>query len=138
MTRKEFEKLVGEIGYLSVPKSFRPRIKNTVLIVEDEPSEELRAELGLHDSETLLGFYRGIPQTERGEYYGIGMTLPDAIYIFRLPILDEAESSGKAVGDVVRETIWHEVGHHFGLDEREVLRREEEMGWHDSGRGSSG
>ena len=27
---------------------------------------------------------------------------------------------------VVRDTIWHEVAHHFGMDESEVRRREDD------------
>lgn len=134
MTHDEFESLVADVGFGSVPEPFRSRIKNVGLTIEDEPSRELRKELGLSDDETLLGFYQGIPQTERGEYYGVGMTLPDTVILFREPILDEAHYTGKTVRKVIEETVWHEIGHHFGLDEEEVERREREMGWHDEDR----
>lgn len=130
MDSREFEKVVADVGYSCVPEPFRSKIRNVALVIEDDVPDELADELGLDDDETLLGFYHGVPQTARGDAYGIGITLPDTISLFRLPILDEAEETGKSVRRVVEETIWHEVGHHFGLDEDEVMRRERELGWH--------
>ncbi len=72
--------------------------------------------------------------TARGSDYGVGGTLPDTITLFRLPILAEAseltdtETSQfrENVKRVVRETIWHEVGHYFGLEEEPINEREGE------------
>lgn len=131
MNKRDFERAVGAIGFSPVPEAFRDRIRNVAVVIEDDVPDELREELGLRDDESLLGFYHGVPHTARGEWYGVGITLPDKISLFRLPILDEAEETGKTVERVIGETIWHEVAHHFGLDEEEVERREREMGWHD-------
>jgi len=127
MTPSEFEKLVAE-GYDQLPQWVREKIKNVALLIEDEPSTELRAREGLGDDETLLGYYHGIPLSARGEGYGVGATMPDTITIFRLPILEAAEEDGADVRDVVTDTIWHEFAHHFGMDEAEVRRREKEEG----------
>ncbi len=124
MGNEEFEKLVSE-GYEKLPEWVREKIKNVALLIEDEPSEEDRREERLTEHETLLGLYKGIPLTARGEYYGIGMTLPDTITLYKLPILESAEEENKTVADVVRETIWHEFAHHFGMDEHEVRERED-------------
>jgi predicted Zn-dependent protease with MMP-like domain len=40
------------------------------------------------------------------------------------PLCEEAEATDGDVARVVRETLWHEFGHYFGLDEPEVERRE--------------
>ncbi len=59
--------------------------------------------------------------------------LPDTITLYRLPLLNEAQllleehradSFTEAVCLAVRETIWHEVGHYFGLPEEAVHARE--------------
>ncbi len=124
MNRDEFERLVEE-GYEKLPAWVREKVKNVALLVEDEPSEEDRRLQGLSDEETLLGLYKGLPLTERGELYGIGMTLPDTITLYKRPIEIAAEEDGLPVAQVVAETIWHEFAHHFGMDEHEVRFREE-------------
>lgn len=116
-----------------MPARFRERVQNVAVLVEDGPSAEVRAREGLERRETLLGLYHGVPNTARGSEYGIGGTLPDTITLYRLPILDEAldsrtenERADDAVRRVIRETVWHEVGHYFGLDEDGVGKREDE------------
>src|SRR3989344_5382158 len=123
MNREDFEKLVGE-GFERLPQWVRQRIKNVALLVEDEPSEEDRRLQGLSDDETLLGLYKGIPLSERGEQYGVGATMPDTITLYQQPIEDAAEEDGMEIAQVVAETIWHEYAHHFGMDEHEVQKRE--------------
>jgi len=125
MKREEFEKLVSE-GYEKLPQWVKEKIRNVALIVEDEPSQEDRKAEGLDDDETLLGLYKGIPLSERGEMYGVGMTMPDTITLYQLPIEEAAEEDGLPVAQVVAETIWHEFAHHFGMDEGEVRKREQE------------
>jgi predicted Zn-dependent protease with MMP-like domain len=123
MDREEFEKLVGE-GFLLIPEKFRAKIKNVALLVEDEPSEEVRRREGLSGDETLLGLYQGIPATVRGDSYGVGPTLPDTITLYQLPIEEAAHEDGEDVRKVIAETIWHEYAHYFGMDEDEVRFRE--------------
>src|SRR3989344_5085421 len=134
MTHEEFEKLVQE-GFLLIPEKFRERIQNVALLVEDEPSEEVRRREGLSEDETLLGLYQGIPATIRGDSYGIGPTVPDTITLFQLSIEEAAllrarlrkgaaREDGEDIRNVIAETIWHEYAHYFGMDEDEVRLRE--------------
>ena len=123
METADFEKLVDE-GYEKLPQWVREKIKNVALLVEDEPSGEDRKAEGLADDETLLGLYKGIPLSERGEQYGVGATMPDTITLYQRPIEQAAEEDGMEVAQVVTDTIWHEFAHHFGMDEHEVRRRE--------------
>lgn len=133
MEREAFERLVAEEFENAIPEQFRVHIKNVAFLVEDEPSPEVREREGLQGGETLLGYYHGIPTPMRGDWYGMGTTLPDTITLFQKPIEEEAEEERKmglapdeAVRKVVRETIWHEVAHHFGMDEGEVSEREQD------------
>ena len=123
MDRKEFETFVAE-GFERLPEWVRAKIKNVALLVEDESSQEDREAEGLADDETLLGLYKGIPLSARGEQYGVGMTMPDTITLYQLPIEEAALEDSKDVRDVVADTIWHEFAHHFGMDEHEVRERE--------------
>ncbi len=132
MNRKEFEMLVAE-GYEQLPEWVREKIKNVALLVEDEPSKEDRKAEGLEEDETLLGLYKGVPLSERGGEYGVGMTMPDTITLYQIPIEEAAAEDRlrlnlnlrEAIQKVVAETIWHEFAHHFGMDEHEVREREQ-------------
>lgn len=133
MDMHDFDRLVAE-GYEQLPEWVREKIQNVALLTDDEPSEEDRKLQGLSDDETLLGLYKGVPLSERGEMYGVGMTLPDTITLYRFPILDLAEEEvGPEASDaeyfervraIVADTIWHEFAHHFGMDEHAVRERE--------------
>ena len=124
MDREAFEKLVEE-GFLLIPEKFRERIQNVALLVEDEPSEEVRQQEGLSAEETLLGLYQGIPATVRGDSSGVGPTVPDTITLFKLPIEEAVGGAPEEIRKVVAETVWHEFAHYFGMDEDEVRFREE-------------
>jgi predicted Zn-dependent protease with MMP-like domain len=93
-----------------LPAEFRERMRNIEIVVEDEPSpEQLRG-----DGE-LLGLYEGVPLTDRG---AMEPYLPDRISIFRGPI-ERISSSPRRQADIVRDTVVHEIAHHFGIsDER--------------------
>jgi predicted Zn-dependent protease with MMP-like domain len=133
MDMHDFDQLVAE-GYEKLPEWVREKISNVALLTADEPSPEDRRLQELHDDETLLGLYKGIPLTARGDTYGVGATLPDTITLYRFPILDAAdEEVGPDASDaeylerirkIVAETIRHEFAHHFGMDEHEVRERE--------------
>ena len=134
---KDFDALVAE-AWEMIPEKFRDKVKNVALLVDNEPSAELRASEKLQPNETLLGLYHGVPNTERGAGYGVGMTLPDTITVYRKPILDAAaQESGvdfewgppndamkRRIRNIIRDTVWHEIAHYFGMDEFEVEERE--------------
>jgi predicted Zn-dependent protease with MMP-like domain len=125
MTPPDFESLVTKIGFSSIPEKFRGLISNVALIIEDDVPMETRRSMNLPNNETLLGLYRGIPLPKRGNQYG--SVLPDTITIYRIPIIRAAAEEGLSVRKVIEDTIWHEVAHHFGLNEREVRKREGEI-----------
>jgi predicted Zn-dependent protease with MMP-like domain len=118
--RERFEEIAGE-EFDRVPPKFAHRLDNVALLVEDGADPE------------LLGLYHGIPQTARGEYYS--GALPDTITLYFQPLLEEAEllleekrarDYESAVRLAIRETLWHEIGHYFGLSDPEIHEREEE------------
>ena len=124
MTHEEFEQLVAQEFERAIPEKFRPHIKNLAFLIEDEPSQEVRVREGLGPHDTLLGYYHGVPYPARGDWYGMGTTMPDTITLYRVPIEQAAADDRLPVAQVVRETIWHEVAHHFGMDEPTVRHRE--------------
>ena len=134
MKREEFEQLIEWEFENAIPEKFRSHIKNVAFLVEDEPSQEVRRVEGLQQGETLLGYYHGIPTPMRGDWYGMGTTMPDTITLYQWPIEETAAEMARlnldmahetAVRQVIRDTIWHEVAHHFGMDEHTVRHRED-------------
>lgn len=119
----DWDEYIAE-GICALPQTFRERIKNVAVLLEDKPDKWVRRRERLGGNKTLLGLYQGIPLPLRGEGYGVGETLPDTITLYRQPIIEEAGGDPARVREVVIETIWHEFGHYFGLDDDELCRRE--------------
>ncbi|HQU07564.1 MAG: hypothetical protein B7X04_01285 [Parcubacteria group bacterium 21-54-25] len=130
MDAKHFEQIAAE-EFAHVPSRVARRLSNIALLIEDAPTVAIRTEEKLKATETLLGLYRGVPANARGAGYGIGMTAPDTITLYRIPVLTRAriEAPGGVIDEetvrrIVRETLWHEIGHAFGLSEPAVEARE--------------
>jgi predicted Zn-dependent protease with MMP-like domain len=101
-----------------VPEPFRSRIAGLKIVVQDEPTPaQLRQwELGAEDAD-LLGFYDGVPLTERSEEDPVPSQ--DAIYVFRRAHLEMC-ADDEELAEEVRKTVIHEIGHHFGLDDDRI------------------
>ena len=113
MRRREFEQLVAD-ALDGLPPQFHGSMRNIAVIVEAAPSRTLLETMGLWPDHTLLGLYHGVPLPERRHSYG--NILPDCITIFQQPI-EALCRTPEEIKDVVRETVIHEVGHYFGLDD---------------------
>jgi predicted Zn-dependent protease with MMP-like domain len=121
MTRRQFEALVDK-AMRKLPKDFRRRISNIAVVVEDWADEETLAEMGIEPPDTLYGLYRGIDLTRRDSSYG--NVMPDVITIYQGPIEEDAVDE-QEMAEIVRETVVHELGHYFGLDDETMHRIEE-------------
>lgn len=124
MDDKTFLKLV-DAGIDALRDDIKERMKNVAIVVADEPSVHQRKENDLQKGDVLFGLYEGVPQTERGiEDF---LMLPDKITIFKKAIL-EAYTDPDDIAECVANTVWHEVAHHFGMDEEEVAKEELKRG----------
>lgn len=123
MTNSEFKKLVAR-GIDELRPDILARMENVAIVIADEPTLKQRHENGIEVGGVLFGLYEGVPliERDRGEFM-----LPDKITIFKKPIL-EVYSSPKDIATCVSNTVWHEVAHHFGLDEDEVEAEERRRG----------
>mgnify|MGYP001563395217 FL=1 len=120
LNRKEFEKFVRE-GIKAIPEKFLRKLENVVIIIEDKPSPDQRKKLDIRRGWTLFGLYEGVSQLERGANYTF--VLPDKITIFQKPIEEEARDE-EDLKKIVENTVWHEIAHHFGMDETRVRQVE--------------
>ncbi|MPZ48582.1 MAG: hypothetical protein GEU75_04585 [Dehalococcoidia bacterium] len=76
------------------------------------PRERRRQGLG-----SLYGLYEGIPLTQRDSHYG--SVMPDRITIFWGALARDFPDDG-TLEDQVRNTVYHEIAHYFGLDEDDL------------------
>ena len=121
MTNKKFEKIVTR-GIRKIPERFLKKLSNVALVIEEKPTPKQKRELHIRKEWTLFGLYEGVPQLARGTgYTGV---LPDKITIFKKPI-EEAAVNEKDIERIVAKTVWHEIAHHFGMNEAEVEIAEE-------------
>jgi predicted Zn-dependent protease with MMP-like domain len=121
VTRRQFEALVDR-ALRRLPKRFRDALENVAVVVEDWADDETLADMGIEPPDTLYGLYRGVDITRRDSMYG--NCLPDTITIYQGPIEEDC-ATAQEMAEVVRETVMHELGHYFGLDDDELHRIEE-------------
>ena len=119
MTIERFEKLVDE-GIEAIPKRFLEKLENVDIVVEEEPTPEQLRKLKIRSGFILFGLYEGVPKTKR---WGYGQVLPDKITIFKNPI-EAAARSEEEIKQIVSNTVWHEIAHHFGMNEGMVRKAE--------------
>ena len=115
--RERFEELLGE-AIDELPVEFQEKIENVDVVVETKPSYEILRQQGIRPPGTLLGLYQGVPLEKRG--VGYANVLPDRITIYQEPIevLCDDESEVK---EKVRQVFMHELGHHFGMTEEDLV-----------------
>jgi predicted Zn-dependent protease with MMP-like domain len=110
----DFERFVDE-ALRDIPAVFRDRLHNLAIVVEDWPDRETMRVAGIQRPGDLLGFYHGVPLTERT--HGYNMVTPDKISIYRSPILIHCRRTGENVRATVHHILRHELAHYFGIDD---------------------
>jgi predicted Zn-dependent protease with MMP-like domain len=113
MSRTRFEALVAE-ALRDIPPDLRRALDNIEVVVEDWPTAEHLAEVGLGPEDILFGLYQGTPLPERSPL--LPYTLPDIITIFQGPLEEECQTEAE-IREEIRRTVIHEIAHYFGIDE---------------------
>jgi len=122
MKRRRFARLVEQV-LDALPIEFRERIYNVAILVKDRPKPSKKARpLALKRSahqprQLLLGIFQGIPATQR-RVFDIS-TGPNRIILYQKNI-EAVCSSAAEIRREVRQTILHELGHYFGINEDEL------------------
>ncbi len=116
LDHEAFEDLV-EQALADLPEQIQSWLDNVAIVVAERPTPEHLAQAGAPPGTLLFGLYVGVPKTRRGFTYG--EIVPDKILIFRRPILQVCRTPAQ-VRAQVRQTVLHEIGHHFGLDEEQL------------------
>jgi predicted Zn-dependent protease with MMP-like domain len=105
----EFEALI-DAALRDLPEPFKSRLDTVAIVVDDEASTETLARIGARG---LFGLYEGVPRTVLG---ASGAPAANKITIFRRPI-EAYYRDPAARAAAVRETLFHEIAHHFGISD---------------------
>ena len=107
VSRDRFSHLAAA-ALAAIPDAFQEQLSNAMIVVDDLPDLESVRE---GEDPDLLGLYEGATVLEHG--------LPERIVLYQRNheniSSDEAELERE-----VRETMRHEIGHHFGMSEEDL------------------
>lgn len=112
---KQFAAIVSE-AIDGIPSPYIDKLQNVAFIVEDLPTLQQSQQLGLRCNSLLFGLYEGVPLPRR---MGTTKLLPDKITLFKQPLTLVSNNLGELRGHV-KNTIWHEVAHYYGLDHKRI------------------
>ena len=99
----DFDDMV-EAAWNALPEKFRAQLENVEVVVEELPDANTLRLAHVRNPLGLLGFYHGVPLTERG--HGYHTVVPDKISLYRQAILLSCRNS-----DELRALIAHIVKH---------------------------
>jgi predicted Zn-dependent protease with MMP-like domain len=99
-----------------LPPQYAEQLDNVQFQLRRAPSPRDRRRLQLGNS-MLYGLYEGVPLTQRGS--GYDRVLPDRITLFWGPLVRSFPEEEELAREV-RNTLYHEIAHYFGMDEDEL------------------
>lgn len=107
VTHKQFMRM-AEAALATVPEAFQARLANTLIVIDDLPDLE---SVQHGEDPDLLGVYEGATALEHG--------LPERIVLYQRNHENVCANQGQLEREV-RETMRHEIGHHFGMAEDDL------------------
>ena len=113
----EMEAMAHDI-FNRLPATFRGLCEGVILRVDDFPADDVLEEMNADSEFDLLGLFQGVGLPFRSEQDVA--QLPNMIWLYRRPILDYWAEHDETLGHIVRHVLIHEIGHHFGLSDRDM------------------
>ena len=116
-THEDFE-IAAEAIWDGLPDEFRAALGNVTVHVTDFADAETLKAMHIRDPYNLLGLYHGVGLPSKSVSNPV--SLPDRIFLYRIPILSYADRTGEPVVRVIRHVLIHEIGHHFGFSDADM------------------
>jgi predicted Zn-dependent protease with MMP-like domain len=121
----EFEELAAQ-AWERLPQEFRAMCEGVVIRIEDFATDEVLKSLGIDSPFDLMGLYQGV-SLDRKSVMDSGRE-PDMVFLYRRAILDYWAESDETLGSLVTHVLIHEIGHHFGLSDADMVALEAQAG----------
>lgn len=119
----QFDSLISQ-AMDALPQEYIAGLNNVLITYADEPTAEQRKVLKLRCDQTLFGLYEGIPLTKRTNNYSL--VLPDKITLFKRPMVLASATMAELQAQI-KNTLWHEIAHYYGLDHARIHALESKM-----------
>jgi len=117
---------LAEAAFARLPSQFRQLCTNLVIRVDDFPTDEVLRDMGLESEFDLLGLFQGVGLPFQSESAPVKM--PNLIFLYRRPILDYWAEHDETLAAIVTHVLIHEIGHHFGLSDADMMAIERATG----------
>jgi predicted Zn-dependent protease with MMP-like domain len=115
---EDFERLARE-AFEALPAAVRRACAELLVRVADFAPDEVLDEMEIEDPYELTGLYEGIALTDRSVMHQ--PTRPDAVWLYRRPILEEWIDRGDVGLDrLVSHVLVHEIAHHLGWSDGDI------------------
>jgi len=109
---------LAEEAYARLPERFRKLCDGLVIHVEDFPTSEVLDSMRAQSEFDLLGLFQGVGLPFQSEV--VPELMPNMIWLYRRPILDYWAENEDSLGEIVTHVLVHEIGHHFGLSDKDM------------------
>lgn len=119
VSRKQFERLAEE-AMETLPQEYKSYFLNITIVIEDHPSSEDVIRLNTKKN-VLLGLFSGVPYHKKRGFFDIPYPLPDRIVLFQKNIESICSTEDELIEEI-RKTLIHEIGHYFGISERDLRK----------------
>ena len=118
---------LGRAAYAGLPEKFRALCGDIAFFVADFPEQDVLDDLNAQSEFDILGLFTGIGLAHDEAIAATGR-MPNAIYLYRRPILDYWAEHRETLEAIVTHVLIHEIGHHFGLSDADMDALERDAG----------
>jgi predicted Zn-dependent protease with MMP-like domain len=110
---------LADEAYRGLPPEFRALCDDLVIHVEEFPEDDVLDSLGAKSEFEIMGLFQGVGLAADEAVPPTGR-LPNAVFLYRRPMLDYWAEHRETLGAVVTHVLIHEIGHHFGLSDADM------------------
>ena len=110
---------IARDAFADLPERFRALSGEIQFRVTEFPEDDVLKDLDVESEFDILGLFQGIGMAHDSVVAETGR-MPNAIWLYRRPILDYWAEHEETLGAIVSHVLIHEIGHHFGLSDDDM------------------